>query len=492
MIPAIAALALSSPVLQARILWVDMSANLDWTIHADEVDAFCKKAAEVGFNEIVLDVKSINGKRLFGPPGPDRLTQFRGIQIPEGYDHLRVFAEAAHRYGLRICADFNVFSEGHSYFPNEGLAYRNEALQTHVATPYHEILLRDGSTIQLVSEGEPKDGVAVVAQDAEGVLYPEIGFRIQTTESDAKRIAEVGIARYLYGMRVLPQTQALPKAVAVFVDPLAPGVRERALELFRMAAGYPIDGIVFDRMRFADLAAGFGPAMREAFEQRYGRVSSWPDSVLSANPVPGRPPIIGPRFAEFQQFRAEVITEFLRDAREVIHAVNPKLTLGSYVGGGWETYYQVGVNYATDAPVPPYSWAYDEYGLAGYAGYLDYLMTGCFYPVAREVDATIQGRRERFTVEGCARLMVSLAGDATLVYPSLYGLDWEGKSAEELKDAIRTCLKYGDGLMFFDAVYVRRNDWWEVFRDAFEEAKAVAPHALPSYPRRTGLSKTGK
>jgi hypothetical protein len=492
MMPLAAALALSPVVLQARILWVDMSANLEWTIHADEVEAFCKRAAEVGFNEIVLDVKSINGKRLFGPPGPDRLTRFRGIAIPEGYDLLKVFAEAAHRHGLRICADFNVFSEGHSHFPGEGLAYENPAAQTQIATPYHEIVLRDGTVYQVSATGAPRDGVVVVAQGSEGVLLPEVGYRIRLTDADAARLAAVGIAQYRYGMKTLPQTVALPNQVAVFVDPLAPGVRERALELFRMAAKYPIDGIVFDRMRFSDLAAGFGPAMREAFEKRYGKVSSWPDSVLSANPVPGRPPLIGPRFAEFQQFRAEVITEFLRDAREAIHSVNPRLTLGSYVGGGWETYYQVGVNYATDRPEPPYPWARDEYGLAGYAAYLDYLMTGCFYPVAREVDATIQGRRERFTVEGCARLMVGLAGEGTLVYPSLYGLDWEGKSPEELKSAIRACLESGDGIMFFDAVYIRRNDWWEVFREAFGGAEAVAPHALRSYPRRTGLSKTGK
>ncbi|MER3461883.1 MAG: hypothetical protein C4342_02370, partial [Armatimonadota bacterium] len=228
----------------------------------------------------------------------------------------------------------------------------------------------------------------------------------------------------------------------------------------------PIDGIVFDRMRYADLASGMGPAMRAEFERLYGQVARWPESVLTANPVPGRAPIIGPRFAEYMQFRSEIINRFLAKAVATAKRANPRLTVGSYVGGGWETYYEVGVNYATDEPTAPYSWALPEYGLAGYAGYLDYLMTGCFYPVAREVDATIQGRRERFTVEACARLATRLSGESTLVYPSLYGLDWEDNQ-EGLRNAIRACLRQGAGIMVFDAVYVIRNDWWSVFREEF-------------------------
>lgn len=475
--------ATSSLAVEARVLWVDMSANLPWTLDRSQVAEFCEKAGDAGFNELVVDVKSVNGKRLFGPPGNDRLQEFRGLKIPEDYDLLQVFVEEGHKRGLRVSAGLNVFSEGHSHFPGVGMAYERPETQTVVAVPYHELLLKDGSTLAVSGDAEPKPGVVVTTTSDSGVLVQEANFRVIATPEDAERLASVGVREFRYGMRLLPQTEALPSHVAVFVDPLAPGVFERMLGLIEQVARYPIDGIVFDRMRYAHIGAGMGPAMRAEFERLYGRVAHWPESILSANPVPGRTPIIGPRFAEYMQFRAEIINRFVAQAVAAAKRVNPGLTIGSYVGGGWETYYEVGVNYAADKPEGPYPWASPEYGLAGYAGYLDYLMVGCFYPVAREVDATIQGRRERFTVEGCAKLAARLSGEATLVYPSLYGLDWEGNEAG-LRTAIRTCRREGAGIMVFDAVYVIRNDWWELFRDEFG-GPAISPHALPSYPRRT-------
>lgn len=480
----IALLATTPLVIQARILWVDMSANLPWTLDREKVAAFCENAARAGFNELVVDVKSINGKRLFGPLGDERLSEFRGFTIPEEYDLLNVFIEEGHKQGLRICAGLNVFSEGHSHFPGVGMAYERPETQTVVAVPYYELVLQDGSALEVASTGDPTPGVAIVSAAESAMLVREANLRVLTVAEDSKRLADVGVRGFRYGMRLLPQTKALPNHVAIFVDPLAPSVMERMLSIVEQVARYPVDGIVFDRMRYADLASGMGPAMRAEFERLYGRVSHWPESVLTANPVPGRPPIIGPRFAEYMQFRAEIINRFLAQAVATAKRVNPRLTVGSYVGGGWETYYQVGVNYSTDEPIPPYTWALAEYGLAGYAGHLDYLMAGCFYPVAREVDATIQGRRERFTVEACARMMTHLSGESTLVYPALYGLDWEG-NATGLREAIRACLREGAGIMVFDASYVIRNGWWDVFREEFADRPAVSPHALPNYERRT-------
>jgi hypothetical protein len=478
------ALFTTAPIaIEARILWVDMSANLPWTLDRDRVADFCENAANAGFNELIVDVKSVNGKLLFGPPGKDRLREFRGFEIPEDYDLLQVFAEEGHKRGLRVSAGLNVFSEGHSHFPGVGMAYERPETQTVVAVPYYELTLKDGSTLAIATVGDPKPGVVVTAASESGIVVPEASTRVLATPEDAERLASVGVSEFRYGMKLLPQIHALPSHVAVFVDPLAPGVMERMLKLVEQVAHYPIDGIVFDRMRYADLGAGMGPAMRAEFERVYGRVANWPDSVLTANPVPGRAPIIGPRFAEYMQFRAEIINRFLAEAVARAKRANPRLTVGSYVGGGWETYYEVGVNYAVDEPHNPYPWALPEYGLAGYAGYLDYLMVGCFYPVAREVDATIQGRRERFTVEGCAKLATRLSGAATLVYPSLYGLDWEGNE-EGLRNAIRTCLREGAGIMVFDAVYVVRNGWWGVFREEFA-GPAISPHALANHPRRT-------
>jgi hypothetical protein len=296
-------------------------------------------------------------------------------------------------------------------------------------------------------------------------------------------VLDVGIASIESRTNLGYQYDVSPSTVAVFVDPLSPGVKQRFLEVIDAVSDYPIDGIVFDRLRYTTHTAGMGPAMRAEFEKRYGEVSFWPESVFAPAWPPSPELSKGPRYSEWMQFRAEVITELLHDAVTRIRSKDREIAVGSYVGSGWETYYSVGVNYATDVPAAPYDFAFDTYGLAGYAALLDFLTPGCFYKVALEVDPGVQPGRQRFTVEGASELMTDLAGDATLVYPALYGLDWEG-NPDGLRKAIRACLKNGDGIMFFDAIYVIRNDWWKIFEEEFSEA-ALAPHAMPSLQRKT-------
>lgn len=479
MIAAIAAAAIATQAFEARILWVDATANLNWTLEPAKVKEFCENAKSSGFNELIVDVKPINGKILFAGEAGERFQSIRNISVPQNYDLLQEFITAGHRSGLRITAGFNVFSEGHSYFPGVGLAYQRREWQSRVAVPKYHLVLKDGKRIPLFLDAKRQLNPGEAKLGAEGVPIPGTNLFAEIALENAAPILRLDGQTQL-----APLTEGYPEMVAVFVDPLAEGVRERIFSLVRRLAKYDVDGIAFDRMRFGGFYAGMGYAMREEFERRYGTVSFWPEDVFRANPIPGQPLLRGPRFPEWMQFRAEVIQEFLRDIRKVIAEVNPKLPVGSYVGAGWETYYEVGVNYAQDVPANPYPWAYDEYGLAGYAGYLDYLMTGVFYRVAMSVDPGVAPGRERFTVEGGSELMVKLAGESTLVYPALYGLDWEGNE-EGLRSALRAARANGAGLMFFDASYIVKNNWWPIFKEEFAGAPETPAHALPSYPRRT-------
>jgi hypothetical protein len=464
------ALATAAPKFEGRTIWVDATANLSWTTDPAKVKEFVTNAKRVGFNEIIVDVKPINGKVLFKAPERERFQEFRDIRLPRDYDVLEIFSRECRAQGIRVCADLNVFSEGHSYFPGVGLAFEKPNWQTKVAVGRYFVILDDGQEIPLSPNpsAEKREGWARVSN--EGIPIPGTDLRVelprQGTPVELRSTTEL-----------VPQIEAYPAMVAVFVDPLEPGVRERMLSYIEQVATYDIDGIVFDRLRYSAIDSGMGPAMRSAFENRYGAVASWPDSIFVAPKLPG-PLQRGPRFAEWMQFRTEVIQEFLRDARATVHRVNPKLTVGSYVGAGWETYYEVGVNYATDHPTAPYSWTLTEYGLSGYAGYCDYLMTGCFYKVAKEVDPGVAEGRERFTVEGAAKLTSALAGESTYVLPSLYGLDWE-KNDQGLRDAIAACRRNGSGIMFFDAIYVIRNNWWQLFAEEFSGGPPLPPYIFP-------------
>jgi len=473
MIHLLASIALLNPGIpkfEGRAVWVDATANLAWTIDPAKVHEFVANAKRVGFNEIIVDVKPINGKILFGGPPEERFTTFRDVRLPENYDLLKQFSTEARAQGMRIVACINAFSEGHSYFPGVGSAFEKPEWQTKVAVPRYRVLLEDYTTIPLITDpkAKPVEGSAQVSDD--GVVIPGTGITVNMPTAKTP----IGIRA---STETVTQLEAYPTMVAVFVDPLEPGVQERLLGIIENVAKYDIDGIVFDRLRYSAIDSGMGPAMRKAFEEKHGSVGSWPESIFYAPATPG-PLKHGPRFAEWMQFRAEVMQEFLRDARQTIKRVNPKLTVGSYVGAGWETYYEVGVDYATDNPIAPYSWAGEEYGLSGYAGYCDYLMTGCFYKVAKEIDPGVGPGRERFTVEGGAKLTAALAGDSTYVLPSLYGLDWE-KNETGLRDAIASCRKYGSGMMFFDAIYIIRNNWWDLFEQEFRSAPAQPAYALP-------------
>ncbi|MCH8275101.1 MAG: hypothetical protein IH851_09955 [Armatimonadetes bacterium] len=481
---AAAVLALTAPAFEARILWVDAGANLEWAVQPESVREFCLKAKASGFNELVVDVKPINGRILFHAPDDSLLREFKGVRVPEGYDLLQTFLQEGRAAQLRISACLNVFSEGHSYFPGVGLAYENPEWQTQVAVPRYTAVLGDGARMPLLPDGTPAPGTLVLSGGPGGFAVQGSTVRVSAHPEDAERVRRYGVARIESETALVAQTEAMPGTVAVFVDPLAPGVRERMLRLIERVARYGVDGIVLDRMRFSALESGMGPAMRDEFRRRYGPLSFWPESVFYADADPSKGLQRGPRFADWMRFRAEITTEFLRDVRETLRSVDARMQLGAYVGAGWETYYQLGVNYSADSPRAPYTWADAEYGLAGYAGRLDFLLPGCFYPVPREIDATIQGRIERFTVEGAAALMVALSGSATLVYPAIYGLDWEN-NPEGLRHAIRAARERGKGIMVFDAVYVIRNDWWELFAEEFKNAPPLPPHALPTYPRRT-------
>ncbi len=482
MIPLLCAL----PLLEARMLWVDAGANLQWMIHPEKVRQFCEQAKKAHFNEIIVDVKPINGRILFTAPGEPPLREFRGVRVPPGYDVLEVFVKEARTVGLRISAALNTFSEGHSHFPGEGLAYEKPEWQTQFAVPQAFARLQNGDLFPILLQGDPVPGALVITEGDSDVKTPD-GVPLRAHVSDRPRIQGNSIVLIECRVTLLPQTLALPQAVAVFVDPLQPGVQERMLRLLSIVAGYGVDGIVLDRMRFPALEGGMGTAMASAFLERYSPVSAFPESVFQAE-WSNKPPYLrlipGKRFSDWMRFRAEVITQFLERVRQVVRGVNPRIALGVYVGAGWETYYEVGVNYAEDKPIPPYDWADEEYGLAGYAGWTDFLLPGCFYPVPREVDVTIQGNRARFTVEGSAKLMVRLAGEATRVYPTLYGLDWEG-NPEGLRQAIRSARQVGLGVAFFDASYIIKNNWWDLFREEFKEPHSLPPHALPSYPRKT-------
>lgn len=101
----------------------------------------------------------------------------------------------------------------------------------------------------------------------------------------------------------------------------ANAARELA-SIVEVAKTYPVDGIHLDYIRYPNGGSCFSPASRSAFERASGfRVDAWPGDVRNG----------GPRATEFREWRAAVITEFVRRVRREIDAVRPGIRLSAAV-----------------------------------------------------------------------------------------------------------------------------------------------------------------
>lgn len=106
------------------------------------------------------------------------------------------------------------------------------------------------------------------------------------------------------------------------------------------------------------------------------------------------------------------------------------------------SYYELGVNWASEKFKPKFDWATDDYNQTGYAELVDFLCTGLyFYEVTKEeveskgmVDAsklTEPGMKPSksvwYSVEGSAEIVKQVTMNAVPVYGSLYVEQYKGE-----------------------------------------------------------------
>jgi hypothetical protein len=92
--------------------------------------------------------------------------------------------------------------------------------------------------------------------------------------------------------------------------------------LKELARNYDIDGVHLDYIRWSGPEVSFSPMCRARFEKwSKTKVQNWP-----ADCVPG-----GPRAAEYGDFKREVITSFVREARVELKKIKPQIELSAAV-----------------------------------------------------------------------------------------------------------------------------------------------------------------
>ncbi len=124
-----------------------------------------------------------------------------------------------------------------------------------------------------------------------------------------------------------------------WLNPALAANRELELAaLEELARNYAVDGIHLDYIRYPDGGTCFAPASRQAFEAWRGQpVEDWPASVRS-----------GAGQKEYQRWRAELITDFVREASQRIKAITPAIKISAAVWGGYpDTIPSIGQDWGT-------------------------------------------------------------------------------------------------------------------------------------------------
>ncbi len=504
--------------LEGRVMWVDATANLFWLIDREKIREFVQNCKSVGINTIVLDVKPVSGHVLYHSKIAPKLTEWRGVRVPEEMDILQVFLEEAHAVGLEVHANINVLSEGHKMFQT-GPAYENSDWQMVAYSRRRVLSLPDGTRYELnrFDTTPPTDGIAAYRRNPAPVPPPGRNWAYAILTDDLRveavvdgifvnqpiqpppdgwvlvadgvasekleRLAELGAQLRLETYPVLaPIAESDTEGIAVFVNPLHPEVRQRLMAIIReICTNYPVDGFVLDRMRWANVYTDFSERTRRAFEALYGPVQNFPDDIL-------RPPILprdgferGPRFGQWTEFRARVIRDLLREIRQTIESIRP-MPIGAYVGSWYPIYYELGVNWASDVLERPYGFVGEEYRFTSYVYDMDYLMPGTYFNIPFMNEAALYDGDEVRTVEGMARRVMQWTNGEMFVYAGVYAEDYRRDPAG-FERAIRAACLSSNGVMIFDAYHIVSWDWWEPIRRALRADRTetpLAPHQLPS------------
>lgn len=413
------------PAVQEKpcYVWIDGPGNFKYYGNSREnIAADCRRIAEMGFTDIIVDVRPTGGNVLFKSSVAPQLTfvprlingEVKLQERTADFDYLEAFIASGHEAGLRVHAAVNTMVG----------AWRVGDYQTGMLYDHPE--LRDWCTV----DNTPS------------------GLINQMDDPDSK------------GAR--------------FLDPANPEVQDFLLTMLGELASYPgLDGVVLDRCRYDDYAldAGYTEVARKAFAEYIGEEpSEWPvfpergQIFLEGDPTPLQ--------KQWLTFRCQVIHDFVAKAAATVHAASPDIRFGVYVGAWFSEYYRSGVNWTSPEydlarEEPTYAWADAAYQQTGFADLLDMIFLGAYTPAE-----DIHGDKE-WTMEGFAKLgRKRLCGKTPFACGPDVG-NPEGFQGGGRQDVIpeiaRTMRTAADGLFVFDLCHIRMYDYWDAFREGIKE-----------------------
>ncbi len=491
---------------EARILWVDATANFTRLCHPEGVRELVRKSREAGINALVVDVKDLTGQVLYDSRIAPRLEEYSGARNAPGFDLLRTASEECRANGMAIYAAINVFAEGRK--AEGGPVFDHPEWEAVVQDPEAWIVAGEGPgyPVARINRKAPEGRLAlfeepVVAGEAgtgeiRVLLDPARRTVLPPGEeppSGALLLAATGAAgEWLQSLkpgdmgevvtrpRFIASRHAQEMHNAIFVNPANRQVRDYELSIVReIVENYDIDGIVLDRMRYSGLNADFSELSRRSFETWLGRpVERWPEDILLLPALSRQQPLWGPLFQKWLHWRALNIKTFAEEARAVLKSARPDLEMAVYVGSWYWSYYPLGVNWGSDRFRPAAAWATPDYHQTGYAPLMDWITTGCYYPTVSREEAAERGISQAATVQAAAEGSAHVIGNASFFYAGLYLLDYRN-NPEQFIRAVEMCRQASQGVMLFDLVYIEQYGWWDLLKQVFAGEVPTLPHRIP-------------
>lgn len=412
-----------------KLMWIDATANIHRFNNKDTIDHYLHKLSELGFTDVVVDIRPISGHVLYDSKYAPKLTKWNGQSITYTFDYLGYFIEKAHKLNMQVQASMNTFVAGHNYV-NRGVIY--------------------------------EQGKAEWAS----VVYPPSEERT-----------------------FIPITEEKQKYSAM-VNPANEEFQEYILSIFEeVAQKYPeLDGIILDRVRYDGFTADFSDLSRQKFEEYLGKkLHKFPDDIYvwkkdsHGNLYPER----GRFFLQWIEWRTQVIYDFISKARNRIKSVNPNLSFGNYTGAWYPTYFEVGVNFASKHydPSKEYYWASSTYKDTGYAELIDLFTVGNYYTtitkeeylknnpeVRNETDMRAQSSLW-YCVEGSCENLRTVMGENKFIGGILADQFYD--NPEGLTESIKMNLHKSDGVMIFDIVHIINKNMWEYVEKGMRESRVI-------------------
>ena len=411
-------------------MWFDCEANYATLSHPDSIRFYLQKTKDLGFGNVVVDMKSIMGEVLYDSQIAPYMGDWEGVERSRDYDMLGYFIEYGHEMGLKVFGSLNVFAGGHNFF-DRGIIYGDKAHWQ--------------STCYINGELVP---ISSVKTNYNGMLNP--GY---------------------------PEVQEYQISI---------------LEEF--VTKYPeLDGLIFDRVRYDEITSDFSEFSKKQFEEYAGvTVENFPEDILSWYDADGKlrekwAP--GKHFKKWVEYRAMIIHDFVAKTHDALKKINPELIIGDYTGAWYPTYFQVGVNWASEtydpSQVPEYQWwATEDYHKSGYAEMLDVYMTGLYYTLITKDDVDkatgVVGQRSEagmdnsltycYSVEGGAELAKEITKGVVPVIGSIYVEQYLGDFTP-FRPAVEQALKSTDGVMIFDIVHLNKHKLWDELEAAMKSAE---------------------